>query len=37
MAFKGKDIRNDQYNAIMKILWVGDVSGAIAFIENVDP
>ena len=37
MAFKGKDIRNDQYDAIMKILWVGDVSGAIAFMENADP
>ncbi|MDR0548697.1 MAG: hypothetical protein LBI10_04695 [Deltaproteobacteria bacterium] len=37
MAFKGKDIRNDQYNAIMKILWVGDVSGSIAFVENADP
>jgi hypothetical protein len=37
MAFKGKDISKNQHNSIIEIRWVGDVSGAIALVENADP
>jgi hypothetical protein len=37
MAFKGKTISKECHAGIMKLLWVGDVDGAIAFMANVDP
>jgi NAD dependent epimerase/dehydratase family enzyme len=37
MAFKGKEISKNKLTAISKLLWHGDVDGAIAFMANVDP
>ncbi|MDR3134617.1 MAG: hypothetical protein LBU69_00820 [Deltaproteobacteria bacterium] len=37
MAIKGKTISKEHHSAIMKLLWVGDVDGAIPFMANVDP
>ena len=37
MAFNGKKSSKKNHTAIMKLLWVGDVDGAIAFMANVDP
>jgi hypothetical protein len=36
-AFKGKEIRNAQLNAIMPLLWFGKVDAAIEFLKNADP
>jgi hypothetical protein len=37
MAFKGKTINKEHHSAIMKLLWVGDVDGAISFKANFEP
>jgi hypothetical protein len=37
MAFKGKEIRNAQLNAITPLLWFGNVDGAVSFLRNADP
>jgi hypothetical protein len=37
MAFKGKTIGKECHSAIMKLLWVGDVDGAIDYMANADP
>ena len=36
MAFNGKEISKKMHNEIMKLLWVGDVKAALAFMEHVD-
>ena len=37
LALKNKDFRNNALSEITKYLWVGDVSGAIKIITNIDP
>ncbi len=35
MAVKGKDARNKTLEKLLRILWVGDVKGAISYLEGL--
>jgi hypothetical protein len=37
VAFKGKEIRDAQLNAVTPLLWFGNVDGAVSFLRNADP
>jgi len=37
MALKGKDARNKVLEKLLRILWVGDVKGAVSYLEALPP
>lgn len=37
MALKGKDVRNEVLRKLLRILWVGDVKGAVSYLEALPP
>lgn len=37
MALKGKEARNEALEKLLRILWAGDVEGAVSYLESLPP